>query len=288
MRRGFLASRPNASRGTSAALPHQSSVAAKPHVAQVIPPQPVTIKKLNKMLLSASASTLNISTNDYRVILCEKTDDVFLFTKLLGNSVAVATSLGEVDGKKVQGLAHLPERLHERDFPAHTREEANELINLSQRDIPLPADELEQIIDFFQPFKLIQLIDKMKIASQTNDKIHVYLGGCEGNPALTQIYTAYIKSRSDLKLCDTVINPRQLTAQQHPVSLSDDNLSTIFGISSNNEVMIANSDLDYNPSTGNYQDDELSKVVKKKQTPHFFFNEIKVPQPSLIPEEACC
>lgn len=181
-------------------------------------------------------------TSDHQVAVLENNSEVLLFISGVAKAIGVAATNGVINNSQTFGLAELEESITERDFPHLTKDEAYPLIRLSRNESLLDEGSLTRVLDAFQPYRLMQLLNELKNASQSQAKIDVYLGtACKPTAAISQIYAAYIKTRYDLRLHETPLMPYHLTPQlkTSPFNESSATLTTAFNITRSGEIVLA-------------------------------------------------
>ena len=136
---------------------------------------PGKIKFIDKISLPDSMIPIDVDMDDYYIVICEKTENVFLFTCGLGPCIGVAALSS--DDRTVIGVAHLYGIITSSDFPNLSSKKTNKLIQLSYNKTPLEKIDLTEILQYFQPFKFNKFIETIKSNAESNKIIDIYLGG---------------------------------------------------------------------------------------------------------------
>lgn len=217
------------------------------------------IKQLEKISLPEEMIPLDVDVGDYGVVVCKEEDNVFLFTCGLSSCTAIAARCQTEAGHTVLGLLHLNgTTLSSSDFPKLHFMSANEIIQLSYHTSKLNEIKINEIIEHFHPYEFNNLIDKVKSYIKPNEVIDIYLGGGMGYfPVVHQLYCEYIKRREDLRLCDTALNPYNITTHEVHHRFSQEvrkTISSTFGITTNGDVIL----------TKRINIDDLSKLANGK------------------------
>ncbi|MGQ3892658.1 hypothetical protein [Legionella sp. CNM-4043-24] len=200
------------------------------------------IQLVEKVNLPGNMIAVDVDMDDYYVAICEKEEDVFLFTCGLGPCISAAAYCKLSDGRVILGVAHMYGILESHDFQGISMRHAGDMTQLGYRESQLDEESIKEVLPFFKPHKLSKLIETIKCHSD-GEIIDIYLGGGRGYyPVVHQLYREYARNHENLRLCDTAFDPYKIISHEITARFSEEIMSTIsstFGITSTGQAILA-------------------------------------------------
>jgi len=197
------------------------------------------IKQVKKIKLPEQMIPLIVDMDEYNVVMCEKDEAVLLFTCGLSTCIGIAAFCRTKDGRIILGMVHNSGGVDSINFK---RDSSFDRKDILYRQAKAEPGEIEQLMKDFYPSMLNNLIDTMKRMSGGDEIIEIYMTGCTGiYPAQSQLYSAYINSRKDLKLCDVMFDSYKRTDFDVESRFTDEvrkHFSVTFGITSAGEAIL--------------------------------------------------